>query len=87
MLHGSSISSFSRVSAEPMPCNYNSANLLGDLMDAEDDAPVIRLINAILGQAVREKASDIHIEPHKEKLPVRFRVDGVLNEPLKLQRC
>jgi general secretion pathway protein E len=51
-------------------------------MDAEDDAPVIRLINAILGQAVREKASDIHIEPYEEKLSVRFRIDGVLTEVL-----
>ncbi len=43
---------------------------------------MIRLINAILGQAVREKASDIHIEPYEEKLSVRFRIDGVLREVL-----
>ncbi len=54
----------------------------GDLMDMEDDAPVIRLINALLSQAVREKASDIHIETFAEKLTVRFRIDGVLNEVL-----
>ena len=58
----------------------------GDLMDAEDDAPVIRLINAILSQAVREKASDIHIETFEEKLTVRFRVDGVLTEVLSPKR-
>ena len=58
----------------------------GDLMDAEDDAPVIRLINAILSQAVREKASDIHIETFEDKLTVRFRIDGVLAEVLTPKR-
>ncbi len=53
-----------------------------DLMEGENDAPVIRLINAILSQAVREKASDIHIEPFEDRLSVRFRIDGVLNEVL-----
>ncbi|MCV6604908.1 MAG: type II secretion system ATPase GspE [Porticoccaceae bacterium] len=53
-----------------------------DLMEGENDAPVIRLINAILSQAVREKASDIHIEPFEDRLAVRFRVDGVLSEVL-----
>lgn len=59
---------------------------MADLMDAEDDAPVIRLINAILSQAVREKASDIHIETFEDNLVVRFRVDGVLNEVLRPKR-
>ncbi|MBL4826475.1 MAG: type II secretion system ATPase GspE [Spongiibacteraceae bacterium] len=58
----------------------------GDLMDAEDDAPVIRLINAVLSQAVREQASDIHIETFEEKLIVRFRIDGVLTEILSPKR-
>src|SRR5690606_25951749 len=58
----------------------------GDLMDAEDDAPVIRLINAILSQAVREKASDIHIETFEDRLVVRYRVDGVLTEVLSPKR-
>lgn len=53
-----------------------------ELMDGDDDAPVIRLINAILSQAVREKASDIHIEPYETRLAVRFRIDGVLTEVL-----
>lgn len=57
-----------------------------DLMSGEDDAPVIRLINAILSQAVREKASDIHIEIFEENLVVRFRIDGVLSEVLKPKR-
>ena len=59
---------------------------VGDLMDAEDDAPIIRLINAILSQAVKAQASDIHIETFEERLSVRYRVDGVLNEVLSPKR-
>ncbi len=58
----------------------------GDLMDAEDDAPIIRLINAILSQAVREQASDIHIETFEDRLSVRYRIDGVLAEVLSPRR-
>jgi general secretion pathway protein E len=54
----------------------------GDLMDAEDDAPIIRLINAILSQAVRDQASDIHIETFESRLSVRYRIDGVMMEVL-----
>ena len=53
-----------------------------DLLESEDDAPIIRLINALLTEAVRENASDIHIEPFENRLVVRFRVDGVLREVL-----
>ncbi len=59
---------------------------MGDLMDAEDDAPIIRLINAILSQAVREQASDIHIETFEDRLSVRYRIDGVLSEVLSPKR-
>lgn len=59
---------------------------MSDLMEAEDDAPVIRLINAILSQAVREKASDIHVETFEDDLVIRFRIDGVLSEILKPKR-
>ncbi|MEM9256856.1 MAG: type II secretion system ATPase GspE [Pseudomonadota bacterium] len=58
----------------------------GDLMDTEDDAPIIRLINAILSQAVREQASDIHIETFEDRLSVRYRIDGVLSEVLSPKR-
>ncbi|TXS96287.1 type II secretion system protein GspE [Parahaliea maris] len=58
----------------------------GDLMDAEDDAPIIRLINAILSQAVREQASDIHIETFEDRLSIRYRIDGVLAEVLSPKR-
>ncbi|HBA9101136.1 TPA: type II secretion system ATPase GspE [Escherichia coli] len=57
-----------------------------DLLDANDDAPVIRLINAMLTEAINEKASDIHIETYERHLQVRFRVDGVLREILRLHR-
>ena len=57
-----------------------------DLLESEDDAPIIRLINALLTEAVKENASDIHIEPFESRLVVRFRVDGVLREVLEPQR-
>lgn len=53
-----------------------------DLLDSEDGAPVIRLINAILTEGVREGASDIHIEPFEKQLSVRFRTDGMLRQVL-----
>ena len=55
-----------------------------DLLDAQDDAPIIKLINAMIAEAVKLKASDIHIEPYETVLSVRLRVDGVLREILSL---
>ena len=55
-----------------------------DLLDVVDDAPVIRLINGIIAEAVRQGASDIHVEPFETALVVRLRVDGVLKEVLTL---
>ncbi|TDQ20935.1 general secretion pathway protein E [Raoultella sp. BIGb0149] len=57
-----------------------------DLLDSEDDAPIIRLINAMLTEAIKEQASDIHIETYERHLQIRFRVDGVLREILRPQR-
>ena len=54
-----------------------------DLLESEDDAPIIRLINALLTEAVHEGASDIHIEPFEHRLVVRLRVDGILREVLQ----
>ncbi len=51
-----------------------------DLLESEDDAPIIRLINGVLTQAIRENASDIHLEPFEDRLSIRFRVDGILRE-------
>lgn len=58
-----------------------------DLLESDDDAPIIRLINAVLTEAVKENASDIHIEPYENRLMVRFRVDGVLREVLQTRRA
>lgn len=57
-----------------------------DLLEQEDDAPIIRLINAILGEAVKIKASDIHLETFEQHLSVRLRVDGMLREVLRPRR-
>jgi len=49
-----------------------------DLLDDTSDAPVIKLVNLMLSQAVRDNASDIHIEPYKDRVKIRKRVDGIL---------
>jgi len=54
-----------------------------DLLEATDDAPIIRLVNSLLQHAVKERASDIHIEPFEKQIRVRFRIDDVLYEPMK----
>ncbi|VAW56891.1 General secretion pathway protein E, partial [hydrothermal vent metagenome] len=54
-----------------------------DLLEAEDDAPIIRLINAVLTEAIKISASDIHIEAFENRMRIRFRVDGVLQEILQ----
>jgi general secretion pathway protein E len=53
-----------------------------DLLDLSDEAPVIRLLNSILSEAVKERVSDIHIEPYERDLVIRFRIDGILYEKL-----
>lgn len=58
-----------------------------DLLEQADDAPIIRLINAILTEAVHESASDIHVETFEKRLVIRFRVDGVLREVLQPKRA
>ena len=58
-----------------------------DLMEAEDDAPVIKLINAVISQAISERASDIHIESFEKALSIRLRVDGVLRELIQPERA
>ncbi len=78
--------------AEDLGSDINLARLAdeipasGDLMEGEDSAPVIKLINALISQEVMERASDIHIETYEDKLSVRFRRDGVLTEVLSPKR-
>ena len=57
-----------------------------DLLAGDDDAPIIKLINAMLSEAIKDGASDIHIETFEQELVIRFRVDGVLKEVLKPNR-
>jgi general secretion pathway protein E len=54
-----------------------------DLLDSDDEAPIIRLVNTLLFRAVKERASDIHIEPAEKDLFVRFRIDGILYEIMR----
>jgi general secretion pathway protein E len=61
----------SEISAEPQ-----------DLLDSDDDAPIIRLVDSLLQQAVKERASDVHLEPFEKEIRVRFRVDDILYEPV-----
>ena len=64
---------------------------LGSLERATEDAPVVKMVNAILQDAIRKKASDIHVEPYEKMFRVRYRIDGVLYEvmkpPLKLKNA
>ena len=58
-----------------------------DLLESADDAPIIRMLNALLSQAARDGASDIHIEPFERHSSVRFRVDGGLREVVQPNRA
>ncbi len=53
-----------------------------DLLDADDEAPIIRLVNSMLFRAVKQKASDIHIEPFEREIKIRFRINGILYDVL-----
>ncbi len=57
-----------------------------DLLDASEQAPIIKLVNTVLSQAVRQRASDIHIEPFERELLVRYRIDGILYDTLRIPR-
>ena len=57
-----------------------------DLLEVTDDAPIIRLVNSLLSQAIRERASDIHIEPFEKDVIARFRIDGILYNILTIQK-
>ncbi|MBV1776414.1 type II secretion system ATPase GspE [Burkholderiaceae bacterium DAT-1] len=75
--------------AQDLDLNRLAQDLPGieDLLEAEDDAPIIRLINALLTEALREGASDIHIEPFETRSVVRFRVDGKLKDVIEPKRA
>src|SRR5207244_6648793 len=79
--------------SEDLPRDNDLARLLQDIPQVEDllgstsDAPVIRMINALLLQALRERASDIHFEPYEARSVVRFRVDGMLHDVIEPPRA
>ena len=56
---------------------------ISNLKEASEDAPVIRLVNAILTDAIKKRASDIHVEPYEKSFRIRFRMDGTLYEMMK----
>jgi general secretion pathway protein E len=65
----------------------DTAAVVDDLLDRSGDAPVVRLINALLLEAIRERASDIHIETQEKRLVVRLRIDGILRPVLEPKRA
>jgi general secretion pathway protein E len=69
--------------AESLDAMADGAGATADLLDSADDAPVIRLINGLITEAVGQGASDVHIEPYESSLVVRFRIDGVLREVMQ----
>jgi len=58
----------------------------GDLLDDTSDAPIIKLVNLLLSGAIKDRASDIHIEPYQNSLKIRYRIDGILYTILNLPR-
>jgi len=86
MLELNRVFDMASASAEEMLADLGSEGELSreieevrDLLESEDEAPVIRLVNTLISQALKERASDIHIEPFENNVLVRFRVDGVLH--------
>ena len=57
-----------------------------DLLSGGDDTPIIKLINGVISQAIKSRASDIHFEPYEDKIIIRYRVDGILREVLSTAR-
>ena len=65
---------------------YSLDDSIIDLLETNDEAPVIKLVNTILARAVKERASDIHVEPYEKSVVFRFRVDGSLHSVLKVEK-
>src|SRR5215211_54218 len=66
--------------AEAVEDDEEELDEVTDIRESAEDAPIVKLVNSIIAQAVEDKASDIHFEPHGREMRVRFRVDGVLQE-------
>ncbi len=78
---------------EDMKTDYNLEEIASsltdtqDLLENENDAPIIKLLNALISEAIKQGASDIHIEPFEENLIIRFRIDGILHEVLQPKKA
>ncbi len=72
--------------AEEAAEEFGAEEEVGRLKEATQDAPIVRFVNLLIAQAVKDRASDIHIEPQEKDLRVRFRVDGVLHEVMRSPR-
>jgi general secretion pathway protein E len=70
------------IEGEDLGAIANEIEETDDLLDLASEAPVIRLVNSILTQAVRARASDVHVEPFERELKVRYRIDGLLYNTL-----
>nr|MDQ3756467.1 Flp pilus assembly complex ATPase component TadA [Actinomycetota bacterium] len=62
---------------------YESAEELSDIREVVEDAPIVKLVNLLISQAINDRASDIHIEPTERDVRVRYRIDGVLHEVMR----
>ena len=83
---GSAEEVMQNISGEDLSSVANEFEAPRDLLELTEEAPIIRLLNALLQQAVNERASDIHIEPYETELDVRMRIDGLLNTVIKPPR-
>lgn len=81
-LSGSAMDAIEDISEESLDAIATVWEEPKDLIDLTDEAPIIKLLNSIVFEAVKERASDIHIEPYERDVEVRFRVDGVLRPVL-----
>jgi general secretion pathway protein E len=77
---------FEEISGESTDSLISEIEEKGDLLDETSDAPIIKLLNLLLSGAVKDRASDIHIEPYQGNVRVRYRIDGILYDILSLPR-
>ncbi len=77
---------FEEISGDSTDSLISEIEEKGDLLDETSDAPIIKLLNLLLSGAVKDRASDIHIEPYQGNVRVRYRIDGILYDILSLPR-
>ena len=77
---------FEEMNEESADDLISEINETADLLDETSDAPIIKLVNLLLSHAIKDRASDIHIEPMEKGLRVRYRIDGVLRQEMMLPK-